>query len=45
LGINSVATAILGFHFNYNIESFCCESGPPFLFYTTMVISPFVFRA
>jgi hypothetical protein len=33
------------FHCNCDAESFCCESGPPFLFYTTMAISPFVLRA
>jgi hypothetical protein len=32
-------------HCNCVVESFCCESGPPFLFFTTVVISPFVIRA
>jgi hypothetical protein len=32
-------------HYNYDVESFCYESGPLFLFYTTMAISPFVIRA
>jgi hypothetical protein len=31
-------------HYNYDIESFCCESGSPFLFFTTVAISPFMIR-
>jgi len=30
-------------HCNCDVESFCCESEPLFLFYTTVAISPFVF--
>jgi hypothetical protein len=33
------------FHCNYDTKSFCCELGPPFLLYTIVAISPFMFRA
>jgi hypothetical protein len=32
-------------HCNCDVESFCYESGPPFLFFTTVAVSPFVIRA
>jgi hypothetical protein len=31
-------------HSYYNVEFFCCDSGPLFLFITTVLISPFVIR-
>ena len=32
-------------HCNCDDKSFCCESGPSFLFFTTAAFSPFVIRA